>query len=168
MYLYVFHCAATNKGRHSEAGEAYLFLKASSNTTRQTANLITMPEKQSWTESGYPIVDGKYLDKDGNIQQFDSQEWSVAGPPALDVYWHNRRVTPGREQDQFRTLVSNAFVDMTEYIARIGELLRTVGASCELVSLNATKYSVTIIISTESSQEEMKGLLLSCRLAPAH
>lgn len=34
---------------------------------------------------GYPIVDGKYLDKDGNIRETGPNEWT-SGPPALNVY----------------------------------------------------------------------------------
>ena len=56
----------------------------------QTATINTkeydMPEKQSWTQSGHPIVDGKDLDSNGHVQG-------------------NRRVTPGREHHQLCTLV---------------------------------------------------------------
>lgn len=32
--------------------------------------------KQKWTLSGYPIVDGKYLDNDGNIREMELKEWT--------------------------------------------------------------------------------------------
>lgn len=32
---------------------------------------------------GYPIVDGKYLDKDGNIRETGPNEWTTSGPLAL-------------------------------------------------------------------------------------
>jgi hypothetical protein len=80
------------------------------------------PATQCWTLSGYPIVDGKYLDKDGNIRQVSPGEFTTAGPPALDVFWVNRQITPGKNC-QFRVISCHAFVTVTEYMRRMGELL---------------------------------------------
>ncbi|KAL7932892.1 hypothetical protein V8C35DRAFT_305750 [Trichoderma chlorosporum] len=127
-------------------------------------------EKQSWTLSGHPIVNGKYLDKNGNIREIEPDEWTTNGPPVLDVYWTNRKVSPTDDLvgSQFRVIASGAFVDVTEYLSRVGEFLRAVGGACLIMSLNATLYSVNVIVSTDLSQREMQELLLQHHLAPAH
>ncbi|KJZ75252.1 hypothetical protein HIM_05446 [Hirsutella minnesotensis 3608] len=127
----------------------------------------TSPEMQCWTQSGHPIVDGKYLDKNGVIREVDPSEWTVAGPPALDVYWSNRKITPNLGYNQFHAIALGASVDVTEYLARVGELLRVAAGALEIVALNATLYSVNVIVSTDLSQGAMKELLFEHRLAPA-
>ncbi|EQL04065.1 hypothetical protein OCS_00220 [Ophiocordyceps sinensis CO18] len=128
----------------------------------------TSPEMQCWTQSGHPIVDGRYLDQNGTVREVEPNEWTVAGPPALDVYWSNRKVTLDLDYSQFRAIASSAFVDVTEYLARVGELPRATAGSCEIIALNATLYSVNVIVGTDLSQGAMRDLLFEHRLAPAH
>ena len=124
--------------------------------------------RQSWTESGFPIVDGKYLDTSdgGKIKTVGPKDWVSAGPPDLGIYWDNRRRTPGLD-DQFRGFVHNAFVSVTEYLSRIGEFLRASDGACKIVGLNATLYSVNLIVDTDMSQKEMMALMKSARVFPA-
>ncbi|KAM3506314.1 hypothetical protein MY10362_002425 [Beauveria mimosiformis] len=43
----------------------------------------------AWTQSGFPIVDRKYIGN-GTLKDANPDEAVVSGPPALAVYWHNR------------------------------------------------------------------------------
>lgn len=110
----------------------------------QTDGIII--ERQSRALSGYRIVDGKYIDRDGNIRETDPNEWTTTGPDALDVY---RKVYSS--ENQFWIIASAAFVDATEYLSRVGELLRAAGESCMIVFLNAMQYSVNVIVGTDLS-----------------
>lgn len=122
---------------------------------------------QTWTQSGYPIVDGKYLDGNG-VTQSIGDEWTMSGPPVIDVYWHNRRRSRQGTRAYFGSIGANAFVDLTEYLSRVGEFLRAQGHVCQIMSLNATPYSINVIVATELSTDEMGDLLRDYRLAPAN
>ncbi len=131
----------------------------------------TTPGHQTWTQSGHPIVDGKYQDKAGTVRRVPADEWLVAGPPALDVFWVNRKAASDDDQDsdaRFQAIASHAFISVTEYISRIGEFLRVANGSCQIMSLNATLYSVNVIVATDMPCSEMVTLLFKQRLAPAH
>ncbi|KAH7122984.1 hypothetical protein EDB81DRAFT_813369 [Dactylonectria macrodidyma] len=120
---------------------------------------------QDWTLSGYPVVDGKYLDgASGAIKTVAMNEEFISSPPSLDIYWHNRMVT-GRN-DQFFGLGVSGFVDVTEYVRRMGNFLAK--GSCVIMALNVTKFSVNVVIATELSRDEMMGRLKEYGLCPAH
>ncbi len=116
---------------------------------------------QAWTPSGYPIVDGKYLDLvDGTVKTVGPGPVTT-GPPAIAVYIHNRFCTGQR--GHFDTVVATSFAkDLTEYMIQVGELLRT--GACKVDSLSATKYSVNLIVMTDLSSEEFGSILRQCRL----
>ena len=114
---------------------------------------------QPWTVDGYPIVDGKYLDlSTGELKTHTlGVDLLTAGPPTVCAYWQNRRCT-GRH-DQF--LVMNGAAagvrDVTEYLARVGGFLSK--GLCKVSSLNATRYDVFVVVSSELSQEEFRDAL---------
>lgn len=122
---------------------------------------------QTWTQSGYPIVEGKYLDGNGIIQRI-GDEWTVSGPPVIDIYWYNRRHAQHGTGAYFGAIAASAFVDLTEYLSRVGEFLRAQGHACRIMAVNATLYSVNVIVDTRLSTDEMSVLLQECRLAPAN
>ncbi|KAM3510787.1 hypothetical protein MY11210_005568 [Beauveria gryllotalpidicola] len=120
--------------------------------------------QQTWTQSGFPIVDGKYIDN-GTLKDADPDEAVESGPPALDVYWHNRRLGP--EPGLFRGVAAAGFVSVTEYIVKLGGFLAETKGACQIVALNTTLYSVNVIVSTNLSQAEMQRHFLKHGLAPA-
>lgn len=116
---------------------------------------------QSWTTDGYPIVDGKYLDlEDGELKTHSGP--LMGGPPSISVYWQNRLAT-GRS-DQFtvisKTVASTRSLD--EYIIRIGNLLRS--GSCKVDSMNATPYSVYLVVMSKLPREEFRDALNEYKL----
>ncbi|KAJ9157539.1 hypothetical protein NKR23_g321 [Pleurostoma richardsiae] len=120
-----------------------------------------LPPTQPWTQSGSPIVDGKYIERTtGEIKQLEPGELVTGGPPAIDVYWHNRTLT-GRD-DQFFGFSGASLLQVSEYLVRVGELLKT--GKCKVHALNVTKYAVNIIITTALSNEDMKNALKECKL----
>ncbi|KAF7550248.1 hypothetical protein G7Z17_g5864 [Cylindrodendrum hubeiense] len=131
-------------------------------TKKEEEELMNLPSsdfEQSWTESGYPIVDGKYLDlSTGIINTIPDGTLVAAGPPALEVHWHNRMMT-GRS-NAFFSFVASAFVNVTEYLKRVGEFIAM--GSVEILSLNATKYAVNIVVATDLSKDEMMGRIKQC------
>lgn len=119
---------------------------------------------QAWTQSGFPIVDGKYIDN-GTLKDADPDEAVESGPPALDVYWHNRYLGP--QPGLFRGVAAAGFINVTEYIVRLGSFLAETKGACKILALNTTRYSVNVIVSTSLSQAEMQQYFLKHGLAPA-
>jgi len=114
---------------------------------------------QSWTLDGYPIVDGKYLDlATGQIKVHSGR--MMGGPPAIAVYWNNRLCT-GRT-DQFRAISASSSCSLSEYLIRVGQLLTT--GACTIDSLNATTYSVNVVVMSELSTSEFSEALREHRL----
>ena len=109
---------------------------------------------QSWTLDGYPIVDGKYY----NLVT-DSIEVHTGllrgGPPSVSVYWHNRGGS-GRH-DQFYAVGSLSRCKVTDYLVRVGEMLKK--EKCIVTSLNATEYAVNVVVMTELSTVDFMALL---------
>ncbi|KAH6975068.1 hypothetical protein BKA56DRAFT_589982 [Ilyonectria sp. MPI-CAGE-AT-0026] len=121
---------------------------------------------QPWTTTGYPIVDGKYIDlSTGVTTAIADAEMRAAGPPALELYWYNRTHASAEDIDLFSNFTASAFVDVTEYLKRLGEFLAV--EPVKIASLNATTYAVHVGILTELSQEEMADRLNRYRLWPA-
>ncbi|GAB1317392.1 hypothetical protein MFIFM68171_07602 [Madurella fahalii] len=113
------------------------------------------PPIQSWTVDGYPIVDGKYLDlSTGEIKTHEGL--LTGGPPSLAVYWHNK--LPKHQEQPFYAVSAFSQISVTDYLTRIGDLLRT--GICTVDSLNATKYSVNLVILTQLSRNEFEEALL--------
>ncbi|KAK5651416.1 hypothetical protein OQA88_12504 [Cercophora sp. LCS_1] len=110
---------------------------------------------QAWTLSGYPIVDGKYHDlRTGEIKPHaEGIDFVTGGPPSLSVYWHNKNPKPGQEQP-FYALSGSSPLSVSEYLVRVGDLLRAGVYTVDSVS--ATKYSVNLIIITQLSCQEFK------------
>jgi hypothetical protein len=109
--------------------------------------------KQLWTADGYPIVDGKYLDlSTGEVKPHTGP--FRGGPPSVSVYWQNQLCTGRR--DQFLVLAKagagGASCDLTEYLARAGGFFAK--GLCKVHSLNATRYDVYVVVSSELSAEE--------------
>ncbi|KAJ6441555.1 ABC multidrug transporter [Purpureocillium lavendulum] len=127
------------------------------------------PARQTWTMSGYPIVDGKYLDlSTGVVRKIAPTEDVTLTPPRLEIYWHNRMLS-GRE-DHFMGAVTSAFVDVTEYLRRVGRFLdseqekENQQGTCEVLALNATQCAINVIVAVECSNEDMMARLAECGL----
>ena len=117
--------------------------------------------RQVWTESGFPIVDDKYLDLTaGTVKTLGRDDYVYDGPPALEIYWNNRLRTD--LPDQFRGVVTSAYVGVSEYLRRIGRLLAM--GKCEIMALNATKYAVNVVVSADVTTEEMMEMFEACKL----
>ncbi|KAK0726582.1 hypothetical protein B0T21DRAFT_36637 [Apiosordaria backusii] len=115
-----------------------------------SGQLPTGPPTQLWTVDGYPIVDGKYLDlSTGEIKTHEGL--LTGGPPALTVYWHNKLPKHQKEQP-FYAASAFSLTSVTDYLTRVGDLLRT--GICTVDSLSATKYSVNLVIMTQLSNNE--------------
>ncbi len=115
---------------------------------------------QPWTADEYPIVDGKYLDlSTGELKtHVPGVDHFRGGPPSVAVYWQNRLAT-GRG-DQF-LVIAKAVADardLTEYLAPVGAFLRK--GLCKVHSLNATRYDVYVVVSSELSQGEFREALV--------
>ncbi|EAQ83324.1 predicted protein [Chaetomium globosum CBS 148.51] len=118
----------------------------------------SLPQTQPWTTDGYPIVDGKYHNLDtGEVMAHTGL--MKGGPPNITVYWQNRFAT-GRG-DQFLVVSKTIYStrSLSEYIIRIGHLLQRGPGVCKVDSLNATPYSVYVVVTSEASQEEFKQAL---------
>lgn len=120
-----------------------------------TGSRLTQP----WTVDGYPIVDGEYLDL--STAELKTHAAGVdpfrGGPPSVAVYWQNQQAT-GRG-DQF-LVIAKAAADarnLTEYLARVGEFLRK--GLCRVHALNATRYDVYVVVSSELSQAGFREAL---------
>ncbi|KXX74656.1 hypothetical protein MMYC01_209266 [Madurella mycetomatis] len=114
---------------------------------------------QPWTVDRYPIVDGKYLDlSTGELKtHVAGTDHFRGGPPSVAVYWQNQLAT-GRG-DQF-LVIAKAVADardLTEYLTRVGAFLRK--GLCKVHSLNATRYDVYVVMSSELSQGEFREAL---------
>ncbi|KJZ70265.1 hypothetical protein HIM_10346 [Hirsutella minnesotensis 3608] len=121
------------------------------------------PPFQQWTRSGYPIVDGKYQDLvKGTIETIEPHERRGAGPPGVALFWYNRKHA-GRS-GQFSSLAAHGFVNVTEYLVRLGEFFKL--KSCKLLSLNITDFAVNIIIATDLSEDDVLARLRQCKLFP--
>jgi hypothetical protein len=111
---------------------------------------------QSWTVDGYPIVDGKYLDlRTGEVKTHEGL--LTGGPPSLAIYWHNKLPKPQEEQP-FYAVSAFSQLSVTDYLTRVGDLLRT--GICTVDSLSATKYSVNLVILTQLSRNEFREALI--------
>ncbi|KAF3355106.1 hypothetical protein HYQ45_000545 [Verticillium longisporum] len=116
---------------------------------------------QSWTRDGHPIVDGKYHDLTAN--EIKTHTGLVhGGPPSTSVYWQNR--APVRRPDQLVAMGAVSRHKATEYLVRVGEMLRA--GMCTVTSLNATEFAVNVIVLTEASVEEFSALLRESGLLP--
>lgn len=118
------------------------------------------PPTQSWTTSGYPIVDGKYHDL-ATDEIKTHTGLLMGGPPSISVYWQNRLCTgrPGQFLVIGKTVGNTS---LSEYIARIGDLLRK--GACKVDSMNVTRFDVYMVVHSEQGQEEFKQALLECGL----
>ncbi|KAI9167836.1 hypothetical protein HJFPF1_03975 [Paramyrothecium foliicola] len=114
----------------------------------------TFRPAQMWTVDGYPIVDGKFHDLANNEIKTHTGLLR-GGPPSLTVYWNN--CGPVRHPDHFFAMGCFSQHTITEYLARVGEMLRA--GKCTIASLNATPYAVYVIVETDLSSAEFKGLL---------
>lgn len=96
----------------------------------------------------------------------DPDEPTQSGPPNVETYWHNRHV--GLEPGLFRGVAYADHVDVTEYLARLGTLLSMAKEEgiCRVMAINATLYSVNIIVETQETCTDMSRLLREYRLAP--
>jgi hypothetical protein len=107
---------------------------------------------QLWTVDGYPIVDGKYLDlSTGELKtHVAGVDQFRGGPPAVSVYWQNQLATGRGDQFLVIAKVVAHVRDLTEYLARVGTFLGK--GLCKVHSLNATRYEVYVVVSSELSQ----------------
>ncbi|KAK1830960.1 hypothetical protein QBC39DRAFT_382745 [Podospora conica] len=122
------------------------------------AYVDSLPPMQQWTTDGFPIVDNKYLNLNtGEVETHTGR--SVGGPPNITVYWQNRTCTGRGDQFLVTTRTIYSTRSLGEYIIRIGDLLRKGPGVCKLDSLNATPYSVYLVVSSELSGAEFSQAL---------
>lgn len=117
-----------------------------------------VPPTQGWTRDGYPIVDGKCLNLDTGVVMAHSGP-SMGGPPNITVYWQNRFCTGRGNQFLVTTKTIYTTRSLSEYIIRIGNLLRKGRRVCQVGSLNATPYSVYVVVTSELPQGEFTQAL---------
>ncbi|RYP28507.1 hypothetical protein DL767_007186 [Monosporascus sp. MG133] len=118
----------------------------------------SLPPTQRWTTDGYPIVDGKYFNLDtGEVMTHTGS--FMGGPPNITVYWQNRFNTGRGNQFLVTTRTIYSTRSLSEYIIRIGDLLRRGSGVCKVDSLNATPYSVYVVVTSEVSQGEFTQAL---------
>jgi hypothetical protein len=77
---------------------------------------------------------------------------TTTGPPLLGVYWHNTSLKQQKEpflfdERPFYALGTCSLLSVTEYLVRVGDLLKT--GVCTVKSLNATKYEINVLVQTE-------------------
>lgn len=118
-----------------------------------------VPPTQGWTtDANYPIVDGKYLNLDtGEVMTHTGP--SMGGPPNITVYWQSRFNTGRGNQFLVTTKTIYTTRSLSEYIIRIGNFLRRGPSVCKVDSLNATPYSVYVVVTSEVSQGEFTQAL---------
>ena len=125
---------------------------------REYVASLNVPPTQSWTPDNYPIVDGKYHNLDtGEVMTHTGPV--KRGPPNITVYWQNRFATGRGDQFLVTTKTIYSTRSLSEYIIRIGNLLQKGSGVCKVDSLNATPYSVYVVVTSEASQEEFKEAL---------
>ena len=126
-----------------------------SSLTSEQNPAVSRPS-QKWTLEGYPIVDGKFHDLSTNQIRVHEGPFR-GGPPSLSIYWNNCGPTTPGSTDHFFALGCTSQHTVTEYLGRMGEMLKQGG--CIVTSLNATQYAVNVIVTTELSSRDFKGLL---------
>jgi hypothetical protein len=117
------------------------------------------PFRQPWTPDGHPLVDGKYLD----LATGENKTYSgpvIFGPPTIVISWFNKHITgPG---SMFTMETTTRAGSVSECIIRIGKLLQT--GALVLDSLNATTYSISVIMLTQLSAQEFVNLVAEAGL----
>lgn len=106
----------------------------------------------------------------GILERWSSRNGQTAGPPVLNIHWTNRKISPsgGLEKNQSRIIALSAFVNVTEHLSGIGELLIAASGTCMMMSWNAMQCPVNVIVSTDPSQRKMMELLRRHYIDPAH
>lgn len=123
-------------------------------------NQLSQPT-QSWTLSGYPIVDNKYHDlSTGEVKAHSGP--STGGPPSISVYWHNRLATGCRDQFLIISKTVASTTNLTEYLIRVGDLLRK--GQCKIDAMNVTRFDVYVVVESELDQEAFREALEDCGL----
>lgn len=119
-----------------------------------------LPELQSWVadDSGrkFPLVGDSYLDVQTGKIEHGYKGMTFTGPPTLDIYWINRGDTT--VEDPWPGCSTVSTLSMTEYIARMGALLNDEDCNGRLHSLNATEFSITVVIYINISRKDMRLL----------
>ncbi|KAK4232859.1 hypothetical protein C8A03DRAFT_39487 [Achaetomium macrosporum] len=124
-------------------------------------NLPAGVHTQSWTPSGYPIVDNKYHDlATGEIRPHSGP--SMGGPPSISVYWQNRLAAGGRDQFHVISKTVASTASLSEYIIRVGDLLRK--GACKVDAMNVTRFDVYVVVQSELGQDEFREALDECGL----
>ncbi|WQF81228.1 hypothetical protein CDEST_06242 [Colletotrichum destructivum] len=127
---------------------------------RKRMQMWTFEETDDASGRQMPIVDGKYHDPETwEVRTIASRQECVAGPPNIDQYWHNLVAGP---DDKFYAMRSSFTKDITEFMIRLGEFLKK--GQCKLHSVNATEYSVTVIIESLRKRHEITAEMESCGL----
>lgn len=118
-------------------------------------------QTQSWTLSGYPIVDSKYHDlSTGEVRAHSGP--STGGPPSISVYWQNRLATGRRDQFHVISKTVASTTNLSEYIIRMGYLLRK--GHCKIDAMNVTRFDVYVVVESDLGQEAFREALEGCGL----
>lgn len=98
-----------------------------------------------------PVVDGKYYDKKTGELLVAADDSGYLGPPAVDI------------------IISNLNYDTGLYVSRwarqfpveqlLWQIMKVVKANeLQIASVNATLYSINIMLTAEATKEQMNGL----------
>lgn len=105
---------------------------------------------QLWTETGYPIVDNRYINLETETIETLPENCHVsvrAGPPHLRIVWNN--MPGGNGTDPFRGLAATGFVTSTEWLRRLGNFLGLTDGEMKIESLNVTEYGIYVVSVSE-------------------
>ncbi|WQF89970.1 hypothetical protein CDEST_14984 [Colletotrichum destructivum] len=120
----------------------------------------TLTDQSDEGQRHMPIADGKYHDRDtGEVRSVAPGDRLVSGPPAIDQYWHN---IGAASRDEFSKMRGSFHKDITEFMIRLGDFLQK--GNCKIHSVNATEFSVTVIVKTVQKTHEINEDLKACRL----
>ncbi|KAH7039715.1 uncharacterized protein B0I36DRAFT_378856 [Microdochium trichocladiopsis] len=129
----------------------------------------TTPILQSWTTTGYPIVDGRYNDfSQRRVREITAADACVSGPPTVDVYWHNSWASPRHDGFFVRRDAYTEAGGVTSYVVKLGDFFKQAGDRLELYSLNITTYSVVVLVGTQMLNAEFMDLYEGCGLGTWH
>lgn len=101
---------------------------------------------QYWTETGYPIVDNRYINLETEtIETIPENGYFPirVGPPHLRIVWNN--MSGGNDTDPFRGMALTGFVSSTEWLRRLGVFLGLTGDELKIESLNVTEYGIYVL-----------------------
>lgn len=119
-----------------------------------------------WTESGYPVVDGKYINLEtGTLETTTPDMWFKAGPPDITLYMHNRMSK--QSEDQFQGWSTSVSIPITEWLGHFGDFVKLCGDDFEVWSLNVTTFEVYVVYASKMSKTVFMERMSKAGIWPA-